>query len=310
MGERSSQPDALTLATFAGVVLLGGTNFVAVRFSNQELPPFYGAGVRFTAAGLIFLGIMAVMRLGIPRGRALVGTVLYGVLGFTGFYALAYWALVQLPAGVGALVAASVPLVTLFLVVLHRLERFRWQGLLGALITIGGIAVLLNSPVSAAIPIGSLLAMVAAVVCASESSVIIKQAPPAHPVSVNAVAMTVGTPPLFLISRLAGESWSVPQRPATWLAVSYLVLLGSVLLFGLYLVVLQRWTATGASYQFVLMPVVAVVLGGVLAAEPMGWGVMTGGLIVLLGVYVGALFGPGKPAVEPVPEPAGVPLEP
>lgn len=32
---------------FATVVLVGGGNFVAVRFSNRELAPFWGAGLRF-----------------------------------------------------------------------------------------------------------------------------------------------------------------------------------------------------------------------------------------------------------------------
>ncbi len=40
-------PDALTLAAFAVAVTLGGGNLLAVRVSNRELPPFWGAGLRF-----------------------------------------------------------------------------------------------------------------------------------------------------------------------------------------------------------------------------------------------------------------------
>ncbi len=83
-------PDRLTLTAFGGIVLIAGANFVAVRFSNQEVPPFLGGGVRFALAALLFLLVVALRRLPILRGRELVGIVLYGLLGFTGFYALAY----------------------------------------------------------------------------------------------------------------------------------------------------------------------------------------------------------------------------
>ena len=39
--------DRATLAAFLGTVVLAGLNFVAVRFSNRELPPFEGAALRF-----------------------------------------------------------------------------------------------------------------------------------------------------------------------------------------------------------------------------------------------------------------------
>ena len=43
------------LLVFALIVLVGGSNFVAVRFSNRELPPFFGAGIRFVGASLFLL---------------------------------------------------------------------------------------------------------------------------------------------------------------------------------------------------------------------------------------------------------------
>ncbi len=114
----------------------------------------------------------------------------------------------------------------------------------------------------------------------------------------NGLAMAIGTPPLFAISALAGETWSVPGRSSTWWALGYLVLLGSVGLFALFLFVLRRWTASGTSYQFVLIPVVAVLVGTLLAREPVSGVVLVGGLIVVAGVYVGALAHRGPPVPD------------
>jgi len=61
-------------------------------------------------------------------------------------------------------------------------------------------------------------------------------------------------------SVLAGEPHLLPQWAATWAAVVYLVVAGSVVVFVLYLVVLRYWAASRAAYAFVLIPFVTVLL--------------------------------------------------
>ena len=93
--------DPATLAVFAAVVLAGGLNVVAVRYSNGELAPFWGGALRLLP-GAAILGAIALARgFRLPRGRALAGIVLYGVLGFAVSYALLYWGLVEGPGGAG-----------------------------------------------------------------------------------------------------------------------------------------------------------------------------------------------------------------
>ena len=132
--------DWITLTAFGLMVVLIGANFVAVRFSNLGLPPFWGAGIRFGAASLIFLVYVAIRRHPLPRGRALAGAVLFGFLQYGFFYALAYYALIEVPAGLMSVVAASTPIFTLLFAAAARLERLTWQGMLGAAVAFGGIA--------------------------------------------------------------------------------------------------------------------------------------------------------------------------
>jgi drug/metabolite transporter (DMT)-like permease len=105
----------------------------------------------------------------------------------------------------------------------------------------------------------------------------------------NAVGMATGAALLVAGSVLAGEPRLLPQRAATWAAVAYLVVVGSVVVFVLYLVVLRYWAASRAAYAFVLIPFVTVMLSAWLDNEPLGPGLLVGGLLVLAGVYVGAL---------------------
>jgi hypothetical protein len=53
-------------------------------------------------------------------------------------------------------------------------------------------------------------------------------------------------------SVLVGEPHLLPQRATTWAAVGYLVVVGSVVVFVLYLVVLRYWAASRAAYGFVV----------------------------------------------------------
>ena len=286
------RPDRTTILAFAALVVVAGVAPVAVKISIRELPPFFGAGLRFGAAALIFLVIVLVRRIPLPRGRALLGALLYGVLGFGAFFALAYWALLTVPAGVGGVIMASVPLFTFLLALIQGVEKFRVRGLIGGAIAIGGITVLLQVPAAADAPITSFLAIIGASIAAAESSVIVKKFPPTHPVATNGVAMATGTVLLLIVSGLSNEPWRLPTGAVTWFWFVELVFLGSIGLFLLYLFVLKRWTASGASYQFVLMPIVTVLLAAAIAGESLHIGVLVGGAIVLVGVYIGALSGP------------------
>lgn len=295
--------ERVALACFVAGALLAGGNGVSIRFSNRELPPLWGAGLRFSLAAALLLVIMAVLRLPFPRGRALTGALLYGALNFGAAFALAYYALVRLHAGLGQTLLALVPLATLLLAVTQRQERLRLAAVIGTLLALAGVAVISQGPMAASVPLGSLLAAVASAVCIAQAAVLVRRFPIVHPVTMNAVGMTTGAVLLVAGSVLAGEARLLPQRATTWAAVAYLVVVGSVVVFVLYLVVLRYWAASRAAYAFVLIPFVTVVLSAWLDNEPLGPGLLLGGLLVLAGVYVGAL----RPT-DHRPRPAGSPL--
>ncbi len=106
---RSGRPDRLTWIAFLLVAVFAGGSPVAVRFSNSGLPPFWGATLRFSAAALIFWVIVLVRRIPLPKGRALVGALLYGLLSIGASYACMYWAMLRAPAGLAGAVLAFTP---------------------------------------------------------------------------------------------------------------------------------------------------------------------------------------------------------
>ncbi len=295
-GDRSlGAPDRTTLAAFVLAVTLAGGNAVAIRYiscEGCELDPFWGAATRFLLASLILAVITIVIRAPTPRGRALLGAMLYGGLQFGAGFGLVYWGLVRAPAGLGQVLLASVPLLTFGLAVAHRQERFRWEGLIGAALAIGGIAVVFGSGVDAGVPLTSMFAIVLGAACFAEALIVIKGFPSVHPAAMNAVGMGVGTVVLLALTLIFGEELVIPEAGSTWRAQTYLVIVGSIGVFWLYVFVVERWTASAASYQLVLIPLVTVVVAAWLQDERITWAFAAGSILVLIGVYFGALRRP------------------
>ncbi len=291
MRESSQAPGTLTISIFAVAVLLGGANFVAVSFSNQEMAPFWGAGLRFTLAGLLFIGISLALRLKWPRGRLLLLTGFYGIVTFTISYALMYWALLQVTAGMAAVVLAIVPLLTPLLASLHRLETLNRRAVLGAFIALAGIVWMTVGPEGLTLPLAGLTAILLAALSIGESVILGKKVSNNHPAMTNAVAMAVGAPVLLILSALVGETWIIPTQPEVIWSVVYLVTFGSVGLFVSFLMVVRRWTASATSYAFVLFPVVAMGLEAWLLGVPITGRSLTGAIVVMAGVWFG-VFAP------------------
>jgi drug/metabolite transporter (DMT)-like permease len=290
--EAGSKVDRSTLLAFILFVTLAGGNVVAIRYiscDGCELDPFWAAGSRFAVAAVILAGIAFAVRADMPRGRAMVGAIAYGVLGFAAPFGLAYWGLQRASAAFGAVVLATIPLMTLLLALAHRQERFRWRGLVGGLLALAGMAVIFNEGLDAGVPVSSIVAFLVAAACFAETNIVVKAFPRVHPAAMNAIGLGTGGVILLLLSFAVGEAHAVPELARTWIAQIYLVVLGSVAVFTLYVYVIHRWTASAVSYEGVLIPLAAIVFSVWLQDERISWSFAGGSALVLLGVYFGAL---------------------
>lgn len=305
----AGSPGPLTTAAFLGAVVIGGGNFTAVAFSNQDLAPLYGATVRFGVAAALMLVITLVGGYTLPRGRAAAGAVLYGLLAFGSTYGLLYFAIDGLGAGTLSIVMAAVPLATLVLAVMNGQERFTSRRVIGALLVIVGFAVLSVEKLGTAQPI-YLIAGILAVLSVSGSTVLIKGYPQAHPVTSNAIGLTAGTILLATASLVFGEPWTIPTDGSTWLALLWLAVIGSVGLFISFLYVVATWTASATVYAVTLMPIVAIPVAAVMLGERVTPPVLAGAGLVIAAVYIGALRPERLRPDATVPETPGPVLDP
>ena len=290
-------PERNVLFAFAAFVVVGGGASVAIRITYGEMAPFWAATSRFALGALVFWGFVVARKIPLPRGRALLGAVLFGALTVGLAFALIGWGLVETPASVYQILMALVPLATLFLSSFQGVEAITRRGIVGALLAVVGIAVTVAGTDASGISAPHIVAILIAAVFIAQGGVLIKRFPKNPPMMTNAVAMTTGALILAAVSLFRGESWTIPTEADTWIAFVYLVFFVTVVAFVLYMFVLGKWTASGTSYGFVLIPLVTIVVAATVAGESITPAFLVGAALVLAGVYVGALM-PAKEKQE------------
>ena len=134
-----------------------------------------------------------------------------------------------------------------------------------------------------------MLAVVIGAACLAESTVLFKIVPKSQAITTNAAAMAVRAVILFVMSVIWSATAMMPKMPSTWVVVGYLIVFGPIGVFVLALYVLARWMTSATSYSLVRRPIMTVLLGAWPAHETVTLGFLIDGVIVLAGVYIGAV---------------------
>ena len=274
---RSALPDRSILIAFLKFVAVSGSASVAIRVTYTELAPLCVATSRFVIGALAFW-IMALFKgIPFPKGRALA-------------FILIGWGLVATPASRYPILMATVPLLTIFLSALHGVESIHLRGVLGSLLAVGGIVFTVGGGTTSRLSLPHIAAILLAAAFIAEGGVLIKKFPPNPPIMTNAIGMTIGGFILGVTSLVSGEKGTIPTQTSTVIALLYLIIFVTIVAFLLYMFVLGKWSASGTSYGFVLLPLVTIVVAATLAGEKITWEFLIGAGMVLAGVLIGALL--------------------
>jgi drug/metabolite transporter (DMT)-like permease len=274
----------------AAVWLLWGSVYLAIRLVVREVDPFQAMAQRYAVAGLLLVGI-AVARGGwgalrVTRTEAL-GLVVTGVLLLSlgnGFQALAQVG--GLPSGVAALIVATVPAWAV-LIRLATGDRPPVATLCGVGIGFAGLVALVGLGQGA----GGQVPLLAAGCCLAGSLSFTlgsflqgRLVVPRDVVTVAAYQQLVAAGSSTVLALATGERFSTDYSPRGWFAMGWLVLACSVSAFLAFAWLLANVPLSLTATHAYVNPVVAVFLGWLVLAEPLGVGVIVGG-----GAVIGAV---------------------
>lgn len=276
----------------AVVYVVWGSTYLAIRFAIETLPPFTMAGLRFLLAGGFLYGWARARGAAAPRRAHWGPTALIGALLLLGGNGGVVWAEQRVASGATALLVAVEPVwVALLAPVLLGHRRAGWRVAVGLAAGLLGVAVLVVDPrgldPSSVDALGAAVLLGAALSWAVGSLITLRFALPESRALTSGMQMLAGGALLTLAGGASGE-WARlaagPPSQRSLLAFAYLVVFGSIVGFSAYAFLLRAARPTvAATYAFV-NPVVAVLLGWALAAEPLGWRVGVASALILAAV--------------------------
>jgi drug/metabolite transporter (DMT)-like permease len=292
----------LLILAFAAVYVIWGSTYFSIRYAIESLPPFFMAGFRYSVAGGILL-IYSKLRGG-PRATKVHwwNAALIGALLLLGGNGVVCWAEQRVPSSIAALLLATVPL---WLLVINWTSGARSRPtlfqVLGIFIGMAGLSFLflpsggLGQRVDV---LGAVAVLLASVSWALGTMRGRKAELPKSPWLVNGMEMFAGGVLLLIVSAATGEPARIHGLSlVSGIALIYLILFGSIVGFSAYVWLNTVTTPARLSTYAYVNPVVAMLLGTLIAGEPFTLRAAMAMLLILFGVVLLSL----QPRRAPVP---------
>jgi drug/metabolite transporter (DMT)-like permease len=268
-----------------------GTSFLFIKIVVSEIGPLTLVAGRLGLAALSMGLLLWRLRVSWPRERRIWGG--YAVIGLLNGalpFALISWGEQYIPSGWAALLQATTPIFTLLLAhVLTRDDRIDARKALGVVLGFAGVAFLMWPEVRggfSAVAWG-MLAVVGSSASYALASVFARsrlqgQAPMASAAGQFTMGFLYILPLAFVFERPLAISLSW-QALASWVTLS---LVGTVIAYVIYFVLLARTSATFTTMVTYIVPINGLILGALVLGESLNPMVLVSLAFVIAGVLL------------------------
>lgn len=270
------------------VVVIWGANFVVIKIGLQGLPPILFTVLRFGFAALPL--VFFVRRPAVPF-RLLAA---YGLFQFALQFTLLFSGIqLGFPPGLASLVIQLQAFFTIGLAVLTLGERPHSSQFAGALIALGGMALVAVHLDAKPTVIGFAM-VVAGGLCWSVANIVTKKMGPTNALAVVAWGSLIALPPLVVASLvLEGvAAWSAAFARFGWVtgaAVLFQSYPNTILGFGIWSMLMRRYPAAAVAPFTLLVPVSGMVSAAIFLGESLQWWKLAAGALVLCGLALNQL---------------------
>ena len=282
MGIKRQQ--VLVILALASTYFIWGSTYLAIRFGIESSPPFLMAGMRFSFAGTILYIVMRSLGSPNPTLKQWIGAGTVGLL----LPALGNGTVCYVQQTVSSSVAAlSIATAPIWMAIFssiggRKITNQEWLGIGVGLIGI----VMLNLGGSLRGDLSSALLLILAAASWSFGSVWSKHLPMPQGLIASAAQMLVGGTILMLVSSVRGESWPPSVSLKSWMALLFLIVLGSLVAYSAYLYLLKTVRPLVASSNTFINPMVAFIVGIWLANEKVTNIELIALAVILVGVFL------------------------
>ena len=285
-----NRPGGKPVLALIWVCFFWGTTWIASKEGVKHIPAIQMCAMRQLFGGSLYLLYFGFAKHPLPKGKQWGTILILSILNFMLTNTLSTWGVKYISSGLGAIIAAIVPL-WIVIITLFQGHRLPVKAITGLLLGFGGICIIfydhLKDFLISDFRFGIFLSLAASISTAFGGVYTKKHAANFNPYFSMGLQMIISAIALFGVTFTTGDMINVRDIPLNgWLAVSYLVIIGSVLTFIAYVYMLQRLPTSQGSIYAYINPVVAVLLGAVIFNERLNIYVAIGGVVTILGVYL------------------------
>ena len=276
------------------MVLGWSFNFILGKVALRHFDPITLAAFRVELAMLMILPFFLAMRRkyqpAMPSKRDLWVFAQLGVLGVAMNQVLFTVGLNYTTVGHSSLIIGSGPITILILAWLQGLERLTVKKLLGMALAFAGVAVLASEhgfSLQAVTLRGDMIILAGSIAFCLYSVMAKPVARKYNPLVMNTYNYAFAAALILPLAIYRGLllDWSAVSWQG-WAALAYMSGVASVAAYVIYYWALQHLAASRVAAFGYLQPVLATVLGFLLLSEPLSQHLLTGGALVLVGVYL------------------------
>lgn len=285
-----NRPGGKPVLALIWVCFFWGTTWIASKEGVRYIPAIQMCAIRQLFGGCLYLLYFGYTKHPWPKGKQWVTILILSALNFMLTNTLSTWGVKYISSGLGAIIAAIVPL---WIVIITMFQGYRLpvKAMTGLLLGFGGVCIIfynhLKDFLNADFRLGIFLSLAASISWAFGGLYTKKHAANFNPYFSMGLQMIISAIALFGVTYTTGDMININNIPLNaWLAVSYLVIIGSVLTVIAYVYMLQRLPTSQASIYAYINPVVAVLLGAVIFNEKLNMYVAIGGAVTIFGVYL------------------------
>jgi len=285
-----NRPGGKSVLALIWVCFFWGTTWIASKEGVKYIPAIQMCAMRQLFGGSLYLLYFGFAKHPLPKGKQWGTILILSILNFMLTNTLSTWGVKYISSGLGAIIAAIVPL-WIVIITMFQGHRLPVKATTGLLLGFGGVCIIfydhLKDFLISDFRFGIFLSLAASISWAFGGVYTKKHAANFNPYFSMGLQMIISAIALFGVTFTTGDMINVRDIPLNgWLAVSYLVIIGSVLTFIAYVYMLQRLPTSQASIYAYINPVVAVLLGAVIFNERLNIYVAIGGAVTILGVYL------------------------
>jgi len=275
---------------------LGGTAAAITRYLVHGADPIALAILRWGIGFVCVLPAALLLKAKWPAREDIPAVGLLGLCFFGLFFILYNIAIGFTTAARASLALATLPLSTMVVGALLRVEELTWRKTLGVCIAVLGVVAALAAGLSAAPPgawRGELI-MAAAVFCMAFYNVLSRPfMRRSSALGFLTVGMGTGAAALIIVGLFSGSiaalhSFSTPQ----WVAGIYLGVGGGAAAFILWVLALERASPTRVANTMTVNPIAAALLAALLIGEPITPNLVVGLVAVFAGIWIATSSGP------------------